>query len=205
VDEGDVVIDAGGCWGDTALCFAQKAARVFCFESMSSNIAIIGQNISLNEALGSKITVIQKALWNRSGETLVFVDSGPGSRPSSEGPGVHVETQTIDDFASANELKRVDFIKMDIEGGEPQALLGAEKTIRTHRPKLAISVYHDIAHLAWVPNWIASLDLGYRFYLDQFTIHLEETVLFARSESRRVSGGRELRGFETTIRDIESS
>jgi FkbM family methyltransferase len=183
VDEGDVVIDAGGCWGDTALYFAQKAAHVFCFESMPSNTAIIDQNITLNPALGSRISVIQKALWNRCGEKLVFRDSGPGSRPTSDGSGIDVETQTIDDFARENSLKRVDFIKMDIEGSEPQALLGAERILRTQRPKLAISVYHDVAHLASVPNWIAGLNLGYRFYLDHFTIYPEETVLFARSDS----------------------
>jgi FkbM family methyltransferase len=183
VDQGDVVIDAGGCWGDATLYFAQDAAQVFCFECIPSNIAIIDKNIRLNPALGSRISVIQKALWNRSGETLVFKNSGPGSRHASDGSGIDVETQTIDDFAAANSLNSVDFIKMDIEGSELQALLGAERTIRTHRPKLAISIYHDIDHFASIPNWIAGLDLGYQFYLDHFTIYPEETVLFASTDS----------------------
>ena len=45
-------------------------------------------------------------------------------------------------------MERVDFIKMDIEGAEPKALIGAERTIREHRPQLAISVYHDLKHFA---------------------------------------------------------
>jgi FkbM family methyltransferase len=183
VSLGDVVIDAGGCWGDTALYFAQNAAHVFCFECIPSNIAIIQENLALNPALSAKITVVHKALWSRSEEKFAFNDIGPGSRPASDGAGVEVETQALDDFVSANSLERVDFIKMDIEGCEPEALVGAERTIRKHRPQLAISIYHDLRHFASIPRWIADLDLGYRLYLDHFTIHAEETVLFARSDS----------------------
>jgi FkbM family methyltransferase len=183
VNAGDVVIDAGGCWGDTALYFAQNAAKVFCFECMPSNIKILDENLGLNPALASKVGVIQKALWSRSGEKLVFKDTGAASRPTSNGHGVEVETQAIDDFASTNSLKRVDFIKMDIEGSEPEALIGATQTLQEYRPQLAICVYHDRVHLASIANWISSLNLGYRFWLDHFTIHLEETVLFARPDS----------------------
>jgi FkbM family methyltransferase len=183
VRSGDVVIDAGGCWGDTALYFAQNAAQVFCFECIPSNITIIQENLGLNPASSAKIRVIKKALWNRSGEKLVFNDSGPGSQQASNGLGVAVETQTLDDFVSANSLARIDFIKMDIEGSEPEALSGAEQTIRKHRPQLAISVYHDLNHFGSIPNWLAGLNLGYRLYLDHFTIHQEETVLFARCDS----------------------
>ncbi len=183
VKPGDVVIDAGGCWGDTTLYFAQDAAQVFCFECMPSNVKILQGNLDLNPALGAKIDVVQRALWSRSGEKFVFEDTGAGSRPIGDGKGVEVETQTIDDLVSANSVQRVDVIKMDIEGAEPEALIGAEKTIRKHRPQLAISLYHDLSHFASIPNWVAGLNLGYRFYLDHFTIHSEETVLFARSDS----------------------
>ena len=62
------------------------------------------------------------------------------------------------------------------------ALLGAEQTIRSHRPKLAISVYHSLQDFVRMPDWITSLDLGYKLYLDHFTIHEEETVLFASTQ-----------------------
>jgi hypothetical protein len=50
VESGDVVVDAGGCWGDTALYFAQKAERVLCFECTPSNIKIIEENLRMNPA-----------------------------------------------------------------------------------------------------------------------------------------------------------
>jgi FkbM family methyltransferase len=182
VKPGDVVIDGGGCWGDTALYFAQQAGRVFCFECMPSNITIIEENLRLNPSLAARISMVPKALGSRSGEKAVFEDFGPGSRASFDKNGVEVETQAIDDFVAANSLERVDFIKMDIEGAEPDALIGAEQTLRRHRPQLAISIYHETRHFASIPNWLASLNLGYRFFLDHFTIHDEETVLFARAE-----------------------
>jgi FkbM family methyltransferase len=183
VRKGDVVVDAGGCWGDTTLYFARIASEVFCFECIPSNITIIDENLGMNRDLSVRVKVIHKALWDRPQRHLVFSDTGPGSRPASDGAGVDVETETIDHFVMANALERVDFIKMDIEGSEPEALVGAEHTIRKHRPQLAISVYHDLRHFASIPLWIAGLGLGYRFYLDHFTIHAEETVLFARSDS----------------------
>ena len=183
VSQGDVVVDAGGCWGDTALYFARNASEVFCFECIPSNIKVIDENLGMNPVLCARVKVIPKALWSHSHEKLVFKDTGPGSRPCSDGAGVDVETETLDHFVSANGVERVDFIKMDIEGSEPEALVGAEQTIRKHRPQLAISIYHDLRHFASIPRWIDDLSLGYRLYLDHFTIHAEETILFACSDS----------------------
>jgi hypothetical protein len=58
------------------------------------------------------------------------------------------------------------------------ALRGAEASIRKHRPKLAISVYHRLEDMETIPRYLAGLDLGYRFYLDHHTIYGNETVLF---------------------------
>ncbi len=190
VEPGDVVIDAGGCWGDTTLYFARSAERVYSYECMPSNIHILNENIKLNPELAGKIEVVQNALWSRSGERLVFGERGPASRGVSGQVGVEVTTGSLDDLVEARSLPRLDFIKMDIEGAEMQALIGAERTIRKFRPQLAISIYHDIRDFVRIPDWIASLNLGYRFYIDHFTIHAEETVLFATADSgsRRNTG-----------------
>jgi hypothetical protein len=68
---------------------------------------------------------------------------------------------------------------MDIEGAEESALRGATRTLRTHRPKVAISAYHRIEDLFALPECIASIEPKYRFWLDHHTIHQEETVLYA--------------------------
>jgi FkbM family methyltransferase len=175
---GDVTIDAGGCWGDTALYFARQSERVYCYECIPSNIAILKKNLDLNPQLAQKISLVPKALYREPGQTLNFADNGPGSHSVNE--GIQVQTDSIDNLVETNRLWHVDFIKMDIEGAEIDALIGAERTIRTNRPQLAISVYHSVQDFVRIPKWIDSLDLGYKLYLDHFTIHEEESVLFAR-------------------------
>jgi len=63
------------------------------------------------------------------------------SRLSNKG-SVYVNCITIDDFVEEKQIYKVDFIKMDIEGAEEEALLGAKHTILKHKPKLAICIYH---------------------------------------------------------------
>jgi len=70
-------------------------------------------------------------------------------------------------------------IKMDIEGEEYRALLGAREIIRKYRPDLAICVYHYISDLWRIPNLIESWDLGYTFYLRTHSSATMETVLYA--------------------------
>ena len=65
-----------------------------------------------------------------------------------------------------------------------QALRGAEESIRRFQPKLAITFYHSLEDFWEIPEWIAQLGLGYQFYLRHFTIHQEETVLFAKAAKK---------------------
>ena len=56
---------------------------------------------------------------------------------------------------------------------------GAEASIRRFRPVLAVALYHRLRDFWEIPDFIAGLGLGYRFYFDHFTIYEEETILFA--------------------------
>ena len=88
-------------------------------------------------------------------------------------------TVRIDDVVQSLKLDRVDFLKMDIEGAEGGALLGAQDTIRRFRPKLAISAYHRVGDLYVLPRLIRKLLPDYRLHLDHHTIHGEETLIYA--------------------------
>ncbi|HED15617.1 MAG TPA: FkbM family methyltransferase [Gammaproteobacteria bacterium] len=190
VEEGDVVIDAGGCYGDTAINFALnvgESGRVYCWEFMPENIDIFKRNMKLNEKYSRRIELVENPLWSSSGKKLYISGVGPCARLSLDPPRdknqtTVVNTYTVDDLCSDKGLRALNFIKMDIEGAELEALIGAENTIRKFKPKLAISVYHNIQDFWEIPQWIDSLGLGYRFYLRHFTIHAEETVLFAEVE-----------------------
>ncbi len=190
VEPGDYVIDAGACWGDTALYFAHRSrpdGRVFSYEFLPDNLRILRRNLALNPDLNDRIHIIERAAWDESDLTLSVQGAGPGARVSVDrnsrsdaGP----RTLTIDDLTMQQNLPRVDFIKMDIEGAELPALRGAKQTIQRYKPKLAISVYHRLTDFFEIPEFLDSLRCGYHFFLRHYTIHAEETVLFAKANRR---------------------
>jgi FkbM family methyltransferase len=186
VEPEDVVLDCGTCWGDTTLFFAHEvgpAGQVIGFEFIPSNLVIARRNLELNPHLARRVRMVEHPLWATGGLRLHYVDGGPGSRVSDNAASRNswdgsVETVTIDETMARLEVPRVNFVKMDIEGAELDALRGGEQTIRRHRPKLAISLYHKPDDFQTIPRWLTELDLGYKFYLGHHTIYQNETVLF---------------------------
>jgi FkbM family methyltransferase len=183
--EGDIVIDAGGCFGDTALYFAHDVGEngyVYTVEFIPSNLEIMRRNFSLNKNLQQRITIVDYPLWNKSNELLYYTDQGPASFVTfSKSRAVMEETVTIaiDDLVRGRNIPKVDFIKMDIEGAEINALKGAVQTIQEYRPKLAIAIYHQIEDFVNIVSFISDLNLDYKFYLGHYTIYAQETILFA--------------------------
>ena len=177
----DHVIDAGGCFGDTALGFADAVGaggHVYVFDPLPKHCAIMRQQLAMNPSLAPRISIFPQGL----AETVN--DIAPLAEDNVINPGARIveaamPMTTIDATAARGDAQRVDFIKMDIEGSELAALRGAEASIRRWRPKLAISIYHRPEDFFVIPTWIDSLGLGYRFYLDHYSIHGEETVLYA--------------------------
>lgn len=75
-------------------------------------------------------------------------------------------------------LERVDFIKMDIEGAEVDALLGAEETIKRFKPKLAICTYHRPTDPIEIRKILLNYNPNYRFK----ELKRGERVLYAWNE-----------------------
>lgn len=75
--------------------------------------------------------------------------------------------------------RRLSFIKMDIEGSEYKAILGAEKIIREQKPKLAISLYHKPQDIVTILPLIHDMVPEYRFWLRHYSTVWMETVLYA--------------------------
>ena len=97
------------------------------------------------------------------------------------GRGLECAIRTDDAMVSRLGVSKLDLIKMDIEGAELDALKGAQNTLLRDRPKLAICLYHQLDHFWKIPQFLDSLQCGYAFRISHFTIHAEETVLFAEA------------------------
>lgn len=149
VTTGDIVIDAGANNGYISLLFSKlagKSGMVYAFEPDSINIDTIKLNIALNE-LGADISIQELLLWNENILVDFYEAGSVGSSavwmPDDE-KVVKKNAVTIDDWVAQNGISKLDFVKMDIEGAEIQALEGCVETIRTLKPDFAIASYHIV-------------------------------------------------------------
>ncbi len=158
VRAGDIVLDCGahiGVFTHTAL--KRGAAKVVAFEPEPVNRECLLRNFAAEIGSG-RVVVIEKGVW--SGDTrlelnLGVQNSGAASVVGNEGGGaVRVDVTTIDRIVSELRLPRVDFIKMDIEGAEREALAGAMQTLKKHRPRLMLDSYHRPDDMAVLPSII---------------------------------------------------
>jgi len=185
-EKGDYIVDAGACFGDTSLAFAASVGergKVFSFDFIPNHVEIMRGNFDKNPELASRIETICSRLGNeyRIAEPIGQVEDNivkPGASLSADPNGMIASVTTIDKFTSDNKIEKIDFIKMDIEGEELNTLKGAVDTLRLHKPKLAISLYHKPEDIIVIPTFINDLGLGYKLYLDHYTIHAEETILY---------------------------
>ena len=67
---------------------------------------------------------------------------------------IKVRVIPLDEFVKKEKIKKVDFIKMDIEGAEFDTLKGAVKTLKRDKPDLIITIYHKGEHFFEIPKWL---------------------------------------------------
>ena len=148
VRPGDIVLDCGAHYG----LFARKALRagarlVVAIEPASLNLECLRRNLAKEIAEG-RATVYPKGVWDKDDYMTLSIDHQESGATSfvfhREGTSrvEKVPLTTIDKLVAELNLPRVDFIKMDIEGAERQALAGARSTLARFRPRMSLCVYH---------------------------------------------------------------
>jgi FkbM family methyltransferase len=143
----DTVIDCGANIGTFSRhAIRAGARRVIAFEPDRDNIACFRENLA-DEIASGRVTLIEKGAWSKPDE--LWLSSNPTANPGSssvgggpDGMGHSVEMTTIDSAVELLGLERVDFLKMDIEGAEVEALKGARRTIMRCRPTIALGTEH---------------------------------------------------------------
>lgn len=185
---GDVALDVGGCWGDTALWLAHvvgERGAVHTFEPAPSNRQLLARNLELNPALAPRITVWPDPLGAVPGTRVWIPDvlaAGATIRVELSGDEpwrmIELRTQSVDALVAQRRLAYVDFVKVDVEGADLGVLEGAADTIRNHRPRLAIACYHKPDDLVTIPDFVASLGVRYKWYLQCSTMTDVDTVAF---------------------------
>jgi FkbM family methyltransferase len=174
VKPGDTVLDVGanvGLFTLEASLLVGAAGRVIAIEPMPEHASAVLNSARYNGM--TNVEVISVAAGDRLGHAILTLPRNTNYGMFTLGDvagdvSFTVPVRRIDDIVAEREVKSVDFIKMDIEGSELNALIGAEQTLRNFHPTILIEL--DEAHLAAcktssreVKSFLKSL--GYREFL----------------------------------------
>lgn len=164
-------VDCGGYVGDTAEEVIKNYpdfAKIWLIEPIPENIRIAKRELASYE----NIKFLTCGVSNQK-ETLHFNEEKSFS--SIYGKGTQsVDVDTIDNIIK----EKVDFIKLDIEGAEQDAIIGAKQTILDSHPVLAVCIYHKAEDWYKVPELILSIRSDYKVYLRHYMEGIFETVMY---------------------------
>lgn len=183
----ETFVDCGSYTGDTILKFCdivKKYKEIWGFELDKDNF---DQMVSNLKNIDGSIHLHNCGVWNEN----CVLDYGHGSSTNepSSGISLYKTEPSANNLIQQAQVKRLDdvlksrnvtYIKMDVEGAEMNALLGAEHIIRTQRPRLSVCVYHKVSDFWQIPLLLKKFNHEYKFVLRHYTkTSCEETVLYA--------------------------
>lgn len=169
-------VDCGAYNGDTYLDLL-ASNRVECksaylFEPDTENYLELVEAVRQS---GGQAECLPLAVGDQYGLLTFSGGNGEGGAISEDGT-THVAMVSLDQMLPNT---HVDFLKLDVEGAELQALKGAERLIRRSRPVLAMSLYHKAEDLWELPALLFQLCPGYRFFIRQHYYNTFDSVLYA--------------------------
>ena len=157
----EIIVDLGAYDGDTIREFLTategRYEKIYALEPDAKNFRKLTRKTEGME----KLELFNIGAWDKK-ETLFF-DTKGGRNSHRSDEGSPIEFDSVDNLIN----DRVTLLKMDIEGAELQALCGAEKTIRTHKPKLYVCAYHRNEDMFALPFKIRELCEDYRIFFRQ--------------------------------------
>lgn len=172
----EVFLDAGSLDGKTTLSFIEWCngdfERVYAFEPNPLMFEECRKNLNLYQ---NRVLLFKYALWDKPTKLLFEnTNSKWDARIDSNG-SIFVETESIDHILND---KKITFIKFDIEGSEMAALAGAQKSIMTNKPRMAISVYHKDNDLFDIMEFLINIIPDYKFAIRHYHSDCIETILY---------------------------
>ena len=172
--EGDVVIDVGANIGKYAINSGNLVGnngKVYAFEPSKRPFELLCKSIKENR-LENTVFPIQAAVSNKEGKSKLYLSN---QEPITSiifklsDNFIEVETTTLDSFINKQKLKKVDWIKIDVEGAEYEVFSGAINTLKNYNVNLIFEVLE--VNKEKVLHFLE--DLGYKVsMLDSY--HTEE-------------------------------
>jgi FkbM family methyltransferase len=182
INKNDTIIDAGAYTGIFSIYAAKKTGikgKVLAFEPDPYNYLRLKQNIQLNKI--SNIVLVKKGLYSKIGKMKMDIQ-GFGStimlnQYKNQTALNNIQVTTLDKELTRLKTKRVNFIKMDIEGAEIEAVKGCIKTIHSNKNIFfAIASYHVVEN---EPTYLNLEKLFRKFLMRVITIKNRHTTTYA--------------------------
>ena len=175
--DNQVFVDVGAYIGDTTLDYIKiynNYKKIYCYEITNYTMAILKNN------LGEYKNIVYKNKAVSCENSILYLKNSLVNSSANQVDNngeIEIETVSLDNDI----LEKIDMIKMDIEGSEYNALIGAKNHIINDNPILLISVYHNNEDLWKLPKLIYEYNNNYNFYLRYYgnNIFPTEIVLFA--------------------------
>lgn len=161
VGPGDIVFDVGAHVGYFSVLMADRAGprgHVYAFEPRPLNLRFLRRHIEVNRC--TNVTVMDLAVGAGDGMARFDTRTGTGTGHLSPAGNLEVGMTSLDALVDAGRLPPPTFVKIDIEGGEVDALTGALRMLARHRPRLMLATHGDALDRAC--RGILE-PLGYRF------------------------------------------
>lgn len=179
VKDDATIFDIGAWKGDTAYFFSKKCsanAKIYAFEPDNyayETLEKVKNKYKLNNVITKNI------LFSNAEKEIDFVSMIKNTPP------VKKNAITIDKFVEENNIEKIDYIKMDVEGEEKNILEGALKTIKKFKPHLAIAIYHGgklfMEDFYDIPIFIKNIiNEDYEYYIRAFNPAGLEIILFCK-------------------------
>ena len=181
----EVFADCGALDGDSIRAFIEHSGgqfeRVIGFEpDPHSNKLLSNYLASLPEPMRSHATAFPYAVGSRN-EWVEFNVTSSAASKMTTGGSAKVECRKLDDVPWP---ETPTYIKMDIEGAEPEALAGGSQLLASKLPVLAVCVYHRSQHLWEIPSYIHSISDDYDIFLRRYAEDCWELVCYAVPRKR---------------------
>ncbi len=138
--QGDIAFDVGAHVGYFSILMSKiigSSGCIYSFEPRGINLSFLERHIKINNC--TNIKVINSAVGSSNGKALLETRTGTGTGRISLSGNISVNIISLDAFCSQNISPT--FIKIDVEGGEYDVLIGAAKTIDKYKPRIVLATH----------------------------------------------------------------
>lgn len=179
---GDIMLDCGGCFGETAIwAHTYGVDKVYSFEPSPSTFVLLERNTQRYDPDRTWLFPVASAVGRKEG-TLRFTEDldNPSASHIDPNGALEIPVVTLDAWCEQHNIVP-SFIKMDLEGHEASAIKGAERLFREVGPRFAICLYHRLQDMWQLPQMLKSFRPDYKFWCKKSGVNTE-FVLFGSTD-----------------------